>query len=199
MKAIVWGYGVFLVFGMLFGLGILVTWAYRRKSARRECEKIISELEKLPPVTADFSTPEGAILCLEAASTKNDIEAAVACNDFATRAKLWLCESGITTEQLQKEMLPEMTKTMEKSFRESMRDFPSNWNKARSFFTGRSPYGDGLVVVAEVTVGPDRSLFRQRILTTETSAGWRVVTPLVHTQDGWKVTGPGRSPGLRCV
>ncbi len=179
---------VFIIVGVLLGIGIVVTYAYRQTATRRVREKEIAELEKLPRVTPDFTTPEGAILCLEATYPKKDVEAAVACRDFVTEARLWLRERGGMTEQLQQETLPELTKTMEKSFRKSMEDWRPDWDKAHSYFVERTPYGDGLVVVSAVTVGPDRSLFRQRILTSQTAFGWRVVTPLILTPDGWRVT-----------
>jgi hypothetical protein len=176
-----------ILLGFLIGVGALMTYAYRQRAARREREETIAELEKLPPVAQDFATPEGAILCLEAAYPKEDIEAAVACRDFATEARLWLRERGSGPEKLQEEALPELTKVMEKSFRKSHEHWVPGWDRARSYFLERTPYGVGLVVVSEVTVGPDRSLFRQRILTSQTPAGWRVVTPLVQTPDGWRV------------
>lgn len=173
--------------GFLIGVGLLLSYACRQRVARRERENTIAELEKQPPATPDFTTPEGAILCLEATYPKQDIETAVACRDFAMEARLWLRERGLVPEQLQEGMVPELTKVMEKSFRKRMDHWPPGWDKARSYFLERTPYGNGLVVVSEVTVGPDRSLFRQRILTSQTPAGWRVVTHLVQTPEGWRV------------
>jgi hypothetical protein len=178
---------VIIFLGFLVGVGVLMTSAYRQRAARREREKTIAELEKRPPLTPDFTTPEGAILCLEATYPKQDIEAAVACRDFAMEARLWLRERATVPEQLQEGMVPELAKVMEKSFRKGREHWPPGWDKARSYFLERTPYGNGLVVVSEVTVGPDRSLFRQHILTSHTAAGWRVVTPLVQTPDGWRV------------
>ena len=57
---------VTVFFGFLIGLGVLMAFAYRQRAARQERERTITELEKLAPVTPDFTTPEGAILCLEA-------------------------------------------------------------------------------------------------------------------------------------
>lgn len=179
---------VLIIVGVVLGNGIVVAYACRQTATRRVREKEIAGLEKLPRVAPDFTTPEGAILCLEATYPMKDVEAAVACRDFATEARLWLRERGGMTEQLQQEMLPELTKTMEKSFRKSIKYWRSDWDRAHSYFPERTPYGDGLVVVSEVTVGPDRSLFRQRILTSQTASGWRVVTPLVQTPSGWRVT-----------
>ena len=152
----------------------------RRTSSKQE----IADLEKLPPVTADFTTPEGAILCLEAACARKDLEAAVACRDFVAEATWWLRGRQTKLEKFREELLAELTKSMEKSFRQSMNNFPPGWDKARSYFVERASYGEGLVVVSEITVGPDRSLFRQRILTSLTPSGWRVVTPLVETPNG---------------
>jgi hypothetical protein len=112
-----------------------MTYAYRQIATRRDREKKIAELEKLPQVTPDFATPEGAILCLEATYLKKDVEAAVACRDFVTEARVWLREErGSMGEQLQNEMLAELEKTMEKSFRKSLEDWPPNWDRARSYF-----------------------------------------------------------------
>ena len=125
----------------------------------------------------DFTTPEGAILCLEDAYRKHDIEAAVACRDFATEARLWLQQKQSYSSDLLTQMLPEITKTMERSYRESMTTlWPIEWEKAQSYFPKREPNAEGVVVVSEVTRGPDGSLLRQRLLVAETPKGWRVVT-----------------------
>jgi hypothetical protein len=178
---------VLIIVGVLLSLGIVFAYAYRQTRARRVREKEIAALERLPRVAPNFTTPEGAILCLEATYPKKDVEAAVACRDFVTEARLWLREGGAMPDPLQQKMLSGLTKTMEKCFRSSMADKVPGWDKARSYFPERTSYGEGLVAVSEVTVGPDRSLFRQRILTSQTAVGWRVVTPLVQTSDGWRV------------
>ena len=165
---------------VLLGLG----FARRRNRHAKE----IAELIKLPPVTTDFSTPEGAILCLEAARANKDLEAAMGCCDFVTHARLWIRESGYTPEEGEGQMLLEMTKDMEKVFRKHFEEFGWGIPAARCYFPERTPYGEGLVLVSTVKVGPDRSLFRQRILTSQTATGWRVVTPLVETPVGWRVT-----------
>jgi hypothetical protein len=176
--------------GLLLGAGGLLIFACRQLATRRKREREIAEFEKLPTVSRDFTTPEGAILCLEATYPLKDIEAAVACRDFATEARLWIQERGQASlsEEFNQTMLITLTKTMEQSFREGMEYTVPDWDKARSYFLERTPYGDGLVVVNKVAVGPDRSIFRQRILTSKTANGWRVVTPLVKTDDGWRVT-----------
>src|SRR5579863_3469706 len=91
-------------------------------------------------------------------------------------------------KRCKKNALPEMTKTMERTFRESQASFPRvGWDSAQSYFVKRDRYGLGLVAISEITVGPDGSFFRQRILVADTPNGWRVVCPLVLTYEGWKV------------
>jgi hypothetical protein len=147
--------------------------------ARRERKKFLAELAALPPVAADFSTPEGAVLCLEETYRRRDIEASVACRDFVAEAKVWLQERGHLSEQKKEEILPQTVKAMEKSFRDALAKGPTiDWARAKTYFLPREPYGDGLVVVNKVTQEADGSLFSQRILLAETSNGWRIVKPL---------------------
>ena len=156
-----------------------VGYAVRLRGIRNERKRLLAELAALPSVAKDFTTPEGAILSLEEAYRKHDIEAAVACRDFETEAKLWLQQSSLSDPALRTEMLPEMTKTMQKTYRESMASYwPVDWDRAQSYFPKREPYADGIVVVHEITRGPDGSLLRQRILVAQRSNEWRVVTHL---------------------
>lgn len=53
--------------------GVLTIYGLRRMLVPSEHERTIAELEKLPPVKMDFSTPEGAILCLEKTYAQNDL------------------------------------------------------------------------------------------------------------------------------
>ena len=176
---------------MLFAGAAVLAYVYRKANDARERLRLLAELGALPPVKKDFSTPEGAILCLEATYPQKDIEAAVACRDFASEARVYLQERGGLTAQQQQEMLPEITRTMEKSFRDGRSEgWPAGWDRARSYFTKREPYGEGLIAVSEVSVGPDGSFFHQSILVSQTPQGWRVVTPLVKTPKGWKVVAP---------
>src|SRR6266516_519949 len=110
-----------------------VAYAMQQSATRRERKRLLAELATLPPVAMDFTTPEGAILCLEDAYRKHDIEAAVACRDFATEARLWLQRNPSYNSDLFAEMMPKMTKTMERSYRESMAThWPIDWEQAQS-------------------------------------------------------------------
>jgi hypothetical protein len=152
----------------------------------------LDKLAALPSVAMDFSTPEGAIRCLENAQARKDLDAAAACRDFEAEARVWLRERGESSEERQLEMVPEMTKVMERAFLESEpQHWPSLLGREPSYFIKREPYGSGLVDVTEVSVKrSDGSMFWQHVLVSETPEGWRVVTPLVKTLAGWRVTKP---------
>jgi hypothetical protein len=172
-----------LTVGLLLLFAWAVSYAYdhlvTRRTARREREELFAQLAALPPVNADFATPEGAILCLEAACQRRDIEAAVACRDFEAESRLWLQERGQLSKHIKDDHLPEIIRTTEKAFRDSLaKNWPVEPGPAKSYFPKREPYRDGIVLVNEVTRKSDGSLFKQQILVTETNKGWRVVTYL---------------------
>jgi hypothetical protein len=151
-------------------------WRGRRKS--------LAQLATLPPVAMDFSTPEGAILCLEDSYRRRDVEAAVACRDFALEAKVWLEERGSLNKQKQAEMLPEVTGTMEKACRNGMaKNLAVDWERAKSYFPSREPHRDGMVIVNKTTNLPGGNLLQQRFLVAETAKGWRVVMYLPTFQN----------------
>jgi len=150
-----------------------------RRAARREREKMLAELVSLPPVAADFSTPEGAVLCLEDTYRRRDIEASVACRDFVTEARIWLQERGHLSQQRKNEMLPEAVKAMEKSFRDGLAKGPTiDWARAKSYFLTREPFGEDAIIVNKMTLVPDGGFFSQQILVAATNNGWRIVKPL---------------------
>jgi len=172
---------------LLVGIAGVIYYAYHellaRREARRKHELVLARLTALPPVKPDFSTPEGAILCLEETCRRRDIEAAVACRDFAAEARLWLQHRHMN-QQLRDEMLPKVTRTMEKSYRDTMANrWPVHWDGAKSYFQKREPFAEGVVVVSEITLRADRSFLRQQILVAETANGWRVVTQLPSYAD----------------
>ena len=68
-------------------------YAVPADEAQAAKDELHIELMALPKVGKDFSSPEGAILCLEDAYRKRDIEAAVAAKDFATEARRMLQKS----------------------------------------------------------------------------------------------------------
>ena len=68
-------------------------------------------------IKKDFATPEGAILCLEDAYRAEDLEAAVACMDFRTQARLTLTEANWPKEEIDDHLLDQTAEMLESSFR----------------------------------------------------------------------------------
>jgi hypothetical protein len=60
----------------------------------RQQRKNLEAMATAKTFDADFTTPEGAVLCLEEAYRRHDLDAAAACKDFAIEAKLMLHEVG---------------------------------------------------------------------------------------------------------
>lgn len=167
---------VFVGFAVIICIGI-VFFAFRGWQIRRTQATVAALVATLPPITKDFNTPEGAILCLEEAYRKRDLEAAVESKDFVTESKIML-------ENLKKpylndpKILVETAKTLELSFRKHTIQSWPDFEGIQSFFTKREPYKDNVVVVTEVCRFPDGGFSQQRLLVSETSSGWKVLNVL---------------------
>jgi hypothetical protein len=149
-------------------------YAYRRSSRLRELDEIYTELKTLPPVAKDFTTPEGAILCLEDAYRRHDIEAAIAAKDFKTEARLMLMDTGFK-EHIDDEMIAKTAEALVASFRAYTTAKWPDFEGLEPFFTKREPHSDKIVVVTEVCRFPDHAFSTQRLLVSETTNGWRVL------------------------
>ena len=149
-----------------------------RMKAWQANRRLHGQLLRLPPVKADLTTPEGAILCLEDAFARRDIEAAAACRDFLAEAKLWIHERGHLSRETQAEMLAETTKVLEKSFRDNVnRAWQTDWKRAKSYFPSREQDSHG-IIVNEYTAIPGNPLLQRRFLTAQNNGGWRIVKQL---------------------
>lgn len=127
----------------------------------------------------DFSTPEGAILCLEDAYRAKDIEAAVRCKDFQTEARLMLEKLSMPKEEMDDEIIGKTAEVLELGFRKEkeQKGFP-DMNGVTSTFPKTEPMGDGMVAVTEDCTYPDGQTSRQRLLVGKTEGGWRVLHPI---------------------
>lgn len=133
------------------------------------------ELMALPEVSKDFTTPEGAILCLEDAYRKRDIEAAVAAKDIQTEARRMIERHPKFRAVITDEIVAEFAGILEKAFRaETVNRWPE-FDKLESFFPKREAIAEGIVSVTEVCRFPDGFFSRQEMLVVETPAGWRVL------------------------
>ena len=158
---------------------------YRSAAARADQARRLAALRKGPAVTADFTTPEGAILMLEGAFRRRDLEAAVAARDFAIEAEL---------EPMADVVQPAVTSTaiaaraaeLEQGFRALMTASWPEFSGVESYFVDRQPYRPptgqssalGFAVVTEVNRFAQGGYSEHRILVTETARGWRVLKPL---------------------
>lgn len=128
---------------------------------------------------ADFSTPEGAVLMIEAAYRAKDLEAAVAAKDFMVEARVMLTEMGKGLEK-DAEILKQTAEVLELSFRAEIqkKGFP-DFTGVKSRFVAKEKfkrYSD-IFAVTEVCDYPDGGASKQKLLVAKTPNGWRVLNP----------------------
>ncbi len=117
---------------------------------------------------ADFSTPEGAILCLENAFREGDLVAAVASKDFWLEAREMLEEimaDGKDKSVLTDELIKETAETLELAFRVQItkEGFP-DFEGLRSTFPKKINLKDDIYRVTEVCFFPDGGKSEQDLL-----------------------------------
>ncbi len=128
----------------------------------------------------DDSTPEGAILLLEDAYCRKDIDAAVAAKDFALEARLML--ERIAREKnegaIDESLVPQAARVLELSFRDyhSRKGFPEMTGVV-STFPKKEEVEVGIWAVTEVCTWPDGDAVSQKILVAQTDRGWKVLNP----------------------
>lgn len=124
----------------------------------------------------DFSTPEGAILCLEDAYDEHNIEKAIACKDFQEEARMLLKRMNELYQD--GEIVERTAEILELSFRKSLQEngFPVFKNILRAFPV-RQKISRNLYLVTEVCIFPDGSKSRQQLYTYNGPDGWRVLHP----------------------
>lgn len=159
---------------VLIAFSVVVVFDFRRSSTRRAQDDIYSQLKALPTFSKDFSTPEGAILCLEDAYRRRDIDAAVAAKDFKTEARLMLLKTGFK-DQVTDEIVAELAKTLELAFRAETTGKWPDFAGLEPFFTKRELHSENVVVVTEVCRFSDHGFSTQRLLVSKTTEGWRVL------------------------
>jgi len=158
-------------------------------------EAFIAQLRALPRPAMDFSTPEGAILCLEDAYRRRDIEAAVACKDFQVEAVLLLVETQPELAD-DPEIQAKAAEVLELGFR---KEKIGNWPElegTESFFAGRRPgFQDlSIVIVTEYILMPDGSISENHLQVCKRGDEWKVLSPVkveaedsrVQRHHGWE-------------
>jgi hypothetical protein len=154
-----------------------IAFAVRRSGKQRARDEAYAQLKALPPVLKDFKTPEGAILCLEDAYRRRDIEAAIAAKDFNTEAKLMLQKTGLK-DHIDDELITKTAEALVASFRAHTTASWPDFEGLELFFTKREPHADKIVLITEMCRFLDGGFSEQQILVAETPQGWRVLNPV---------------------
>lgn len=122
-----------IVFGILLAVVAVAFLALRRSRTQQVRDKAYAQLKALPPIVKDFTTPEGAILCLEDAYRRRDIEAAIAAKDFRTEARLMLQKTGFK-DHIDDEMIVKTAEMLMESFRSHTTASWPDFEGLESFF-----------------------------------------------------------------
>jgi len=148
-----------------------------------EPELTLEQLRALPSVEQDFSTPEGAVLCLEDAYRRKNIESVCACKNFMIEGTVALLN---VDPKLARD--PELRKKnamfSERAFRKETTEAWPDFKGVESFFIDRQVYTDGIVVVVEIRRSPDGTFTRLNHLVANTHSGWRVLNLISDDEPG---------------
>ena len=126
-------------------------------------------------IKLDLTTPEAAILSLEDAYRKADIEMAVACKDFKVEAAYMVRDKPPMQDEA---IIAKLAGVLELAYREQMKGGFPDMSGVTSTFPKKRDYGDGKVVVTEVCLYPDGGTSQQDMLVAKTEAGWKVLIPI---------------------
>ncbi|HPF40036.1 MAG TPA: hypothetical protein P5081_03815 [Phycisphaerae bacterium] len=128
---------------------------------------------------ADFTTPEGAILKLEEAYRKGDLEAAVACKDFHLEAE-YMLRYEMATKWTQGDQLNELilstAEILELAYRAEMaKSGLPDFEGIRSTFPKKEKVTDDIYRVTEVCTFPDGGTSEQDLLVGRRNGEWKVL------------------------
>ncbi len=138
-----------------------------------------TEGTEMSAIRHDFSSPEGAILCLEDAYRSKDLAAAVACKDFKIEARLMLDKfEKLPKEQIDDALVAQTAEVLELAYRKELKEegFP-DMTGVISTFPKKETFKEDVVIVTEVCHYPDSGTSQQKILVAKTANGWRVLNP----------------------
>jgi uncharacterized protein YegJ (DUF2314 family) len=122
----------------------------------------------------DFSTPEGAILCLEDAFDEQDADKAVSCKNFVEEARMLLRKVGDKFDS--EDVLHTTADILRMSFIKDLQTqgFPVFRDLSRAY-PERERITDQLYIITEVCIFPDGGKSLQRLYTFKDDEGWRVI------------------------
>jgi uncharacterized protein YegJ (DUF2314 family) len=127
----------------------------------------------------NFTTPEGAILCIEDAYDAHDINRVIACKDFEAEARLMLSNAKhMGTLATNPEIVTETEEAVRSTFIKFIDDygFPSFKNVKRAF-PFREFLRDDLCIITEVCQYPDHTKSTERLYVSRRNGEWKVLNP----------------------
>jgi uncharacterized protein YegJ (DUF2314 family) len=122
----------------------------------------------------DFSTPEGAILCLEDAYDEQDMEKAMACKNFLEEARLLLYKTNNSIGN--EDILESTADVLRLSFIKNLMEegFPVFKDLSRAY-PQREKITEDLYLITEVCTFPDGGRSSQKIYTFKEDDEWKVL------------------------
>jgi hypothetical protein len=146
-------------------------------SENLEPELTLEELRALPAIEKNFTTPEGAILCLEEACRRHDIELACACRNFLIQGTLTMLDFDEALAR-DPQLRQKNAVLSERFFRQRLTEDWPDLTGVESFFIDCQTYTDGIVVVTQLQRSRMVSFSQHELLVAKTNDSWRVVSPL---------------------
>jgi hypothetical protein len=146
-----------------------------------EPELTLEQLRALPLVEEDFGTPEGAVLCLEAAYRRKSIESVCACKNFMVEGTVALLNADLNLAR-DPEIRKKNALLTERAFRKETTEAWPDLKGVESFFIDRQVYHDGIVVVVEIRRSPDGKFTKLNHLVANTHSGWRVLNQILDDE-----------------
>jgi hypothetical protein len=131
----------------------------------------------LPPVEKDFDTPEGAILCLEDACRRKNIESACVCKNFMVEGTVTLLNVDPNLAR-DPELRKKNARLLERTYRKATTESWPDLKGVESFFIDRQLYTDGIVMVTELHRLRDGTFNQRKLLVAKTKDGWKVLNEI---------------------
>jgi len=125
--------------------------------------------------TGGFSTPEEAVLGLEAAYSRKDLDAAVRAKDFQEEARLMLQKVNPQFAS-DKEVLQQTAEVLELAFRKQIEEqgFP-DFKSLKCSFVAKKAVSSTLMRLSEECISSKGEKTSQDLHVTKASGAWRVV------------------------
>ena len=123
----------------------------------------------------NLSTPESAILSLEEAYRRGNVDQAIACKDFKAEAA-WMTRDK--PEMNTPAILAKLAETLELAYRAEMKANMPDFKGVTSRFPQKMDLEEGKVVVTEICKLKDGTISTQNLLVAKTDTGWKVMIPI---------------------